>query len=158
MNFVLIFFSGGFDTLDTILDMTKKILSSVYFCLLPTDVAQDNVFLFCSCRVIALEYIFGKIVPVTAIMDAFSLWFIAMDNVQLHAYGISPEDKIEERITLVLCHEHLYLAGSDDEWYNKSTAADTFDISCGGEGSRFSLSAITVSVFASSNVVGFWMP
>ena len=31
--------------MDTILDMKKVFLSSVCFCLLPTDVAWDNVFL-----------------------------------------------------------------------------------------------------------------
>ena len=49
----------------TILDMTKVFLSSVRFNLLPTDVAWNNIFLFCSCRVIALAYIIGKMAPVT---------------------------------------------------------------------------------------------
>ena len=57
--------------MDTILDMTKGFLSSVCFRLFPIDVACDNFFL--SCRVIALAYSFGKMVPVTAIMDAISL-------------------------------------------------------------------------------------
>ena len=58
--------------MDTILDTTKVYLSSVCFRLLPTDVAWDNMFFFCSCRVIALAYIFGKMAPVTAIMGAIS--------------------------------------------------------------------------------------
>ena len=56
-------------------------------------------------------------VSVTAIMDAISLWLSAMDNALLRASGLSPEDKIEERITFDLkkSHAHLYLAESDDE-------------------------------------------
>ena len=59
--------------MDTILDMTQDFLSYVCFHLFPTDVAWDNIAFFCSRRVIELEYCFGKIVPVNAIMDAFSL-------------------------------------------------------------------------------------
>ena len=59
--------------MDTILNTKKVILSSVCVCLLPTDVALDNMFFFCSRRVIALAYIFGKMAPVTAIMDAIYL-------------------------------------------------------------------------------------
>ena len=59
--------------MDTILDMAKVFLSSVCFCLFPTGVACDNIFFFCSCQVITLEYHFGKMVPVIAIMDAISL-------------------------------------------------------------------------------------
>ena len=58
--------------MDTILDMTKVVLSSVCFCLFLTDVACDNMF-FGSCRVITLSYRFGKMVPVTAIIDAIYL-------------------------------------------------------------------------------------
>ena len=58
--------------MDTILDMTKVFLSSVFFVFFPIDVACDNIFFFCSCRVITLAYRFGKMVPVTAIMDAIS--------------------------------------------------------------------------------------
>ena len=94
--------------MDTILDMTKVFLSSVCFRLFPIDVACDNFF-FCSCRVITLAYRFGKMVPVTAIMDAISLLFSAMYNALLCASGLSPEDKIEERIPFALCHAHLYL-------------------------------------------------
>ena len=65
----------------------------------------------------------------------------------------SPEDKIEERIIFALRHAHLYLAESYDEQDNKSSAANTFDISCGGGGSSSSLSAITVSVSGTSGVV-----
>ena len=56
-------------------------------------------FFFCSFRVIALAYCFGKMAEVTAIMDTISLWFSAMDNYLLHESGHSPADKIEERIT-----------------------------------------------------------
>ena len=59
--------------MNTILDMKKGFLSSACFRLLPTDVAWDNIFFFCSCQVIILEYVSGKMVPVTAIMDAISL-------------------------------------------------------------------------------------
>ena len=51
--------------METILDMTKVFMSSVCFSLLTTDVAWDNIFLFCSCQVIALACCFGKMVPVT---------------------------------------------------------------------------------------------
>ena len=71
-----VFFDVGV-TIDTILDMTKKFPSSVCFCLFPIDVACDNTSFFCLCRVITLAYRFGKMVPVTAIMDAISLWFSA---------------------------------------------------------------------------------
>ena len=40
--------------------------------------------------------LFWKMLPVTAIMDAISLLFSAMDNALLHAYRLSPEDKTEE--------------------------------------------------------------
>ena len=92
------FWSVSFDvyyTMDTILDTTKVFLSSFCFLLFLRDVACEKMFFFCSCRVITLEYYFGKMVPVTAIMDAISLWFSAMDNALLHASGLSPEDKIE---------------------------------------------------------------
>ena len=59
--------------MDTILDMTKVFLSYVCFRLFPTEVAWENIFFFCLCRVITLAYYFGKMVPVTAIMDAISL-------------------------------------------------------------------------------------
>ena len=113
----------------------KKILSSVCFCLFPIYVACENIVFFCSCRIITLAYCFGKMVPVTAIMDAVSLWFSAMENSLLHASGLSPEDKIEERIPFALCHARLYLTESYDYWDDKSAAANTFDISCGGKGS-----------------------
>ena len=76
-----------------------------------------------------------------------------MDNDLLHSSGNYPADKIEERITFVLIHSHLYLAESYDERDNKSVASNTFDISCGGGGYRSSLSSITVSVSATSDVV-----
>ena len=114
---------------------------------------MGQYFFFCSCRVIALIYIFGKTAPVTAIMDAIYLSFSAMDNALLHAYGHYPEDKIEERINFALIHAHLYLAESDDEQDDKYAAASTFNIYCGGGGSRSSLSAITISVLDTSDVV-----
>ena len=62
-----------------------------------------------------------------------------MDNFLLHASGISLADKIEECNTFALCHAHLYLAGSDDDLDDKSTAENTIDTPCGGGGSRSSL-------------------
>ena len=60
-----------------------------------------------------------------------------MANALLHASVHSPADKIEERITFALSHGCSYLAESYDELANKSAAANTFDVSCGGGGSRF---------------------
>ena len=58
--------------MDTILDMTKTIMSSVFFRLLPTDVSWDNIFIFfMSGNCIGI--FFNKMVPVTSIMDKFSL-------------------------------------------------------------------------------------
>ena len=76
-----------------------------------------------------------------------------MDNALMHASGHSPEYKIEERITFALRHARLYLAESDDERDDKSAAANKFDRSCGDGGSSFSLSAITVSLLDTSDVV-----
>ena len=76
-----------------------------------------------------------------------------MDNSLLHTSGSYPADKIEEQITFALRHAHLYLAESDYEKYDKSTAANTFDVSYGGGESRSLLSAITVSVSDNSDVV-----
>ena len=87
---------------------------------------------FCLCRVITLAYGFGKMVPVIAIMDAISLWFSTMDNALLCASGLSPEDKIEERIPFALWHARLYWTESYDDWDDNSAAANAFDISCGG--------------------------
>ena len=69
-------------------------------------------------------------------MDAISLWLSTMDNALLHTSGNSPADKIEERITFDLSHARLYLAESDDEWDDKSSAENTLNISCGGRGYR----------------------
>ena len=71
----------------------------------------------------------------------------------MHASGHSPEYKIEERISFASHHAHLYSAESDDEQDDKSAAVNTFDISCGGGGSSSSLSAITVSVSANSEIL-----
>ena len=95
--------------------------------------------------------------PVAAIMDAIYLWFNEMDNALLHASGHYPADKIEGWITFTLIHARLYLDESDDEWYKNSAAANTFYISCGGGGYRSSLSAITVSLLATSGVVCCWI-
>ena len=70
--------------MDTILDMTKVSVSYVCFRLLLIDVAWDNIFFFCSCQVIALAYLFGKMAPFTSIMGVISLLFSAMDNALLH--------------------------------------------------------------------------
>ena len=134
----------------------KSFLSSVCFLIFPTDVACDNI-VFCSYRVITLAYRFGKMVPVTAIMYAISLWFSAMDNALLCASGLSPEDTIEERIPFALWHARLYLTVSYDDWDDKSAAANTFDISCRVGVSLSSLLAITVSVLDTSDVVGCWL-
>ena len=76
-----------------------------------------------------------------------------MGNFLLHASGHYPADKIEERINSALSHARLYLAKLDDEQDDKYAAANTFDISCGGEGYSSTLSSITVSVSATSDVV-----
>ena len=94
---------------------------------------------------------------VNAIMGAIPLWFSAMDNALLHASVYSPEDKIQERITFDLSHARLYLTESDDERDDTSAAANTFDTYCGGGEYSSSLSATTVSVSATYNVVDFWI-
>ena len=65
--------------------------------------------------------------------------------------------KIEEWITFALIHAHLYLAESYDEQDDKSAAANTFYISCGGRGSSFSISSFIASALSTSNVVRFWI-
>ena len=151
-----VFFDGDVK-MDTILDMTKVFLSSVCFRLFPIDVACENIVFFCYCWVITLAYRFGKMMPVTTIMDEISLWFSAMDNALLCASGLSPEDKIEERIPFALCHARVYLTESYDYWDNKLAAANTFNISCGGGVYISSLTAINVSVLATSYVFGCWL-
>ena len=135
----------------------KSFLSSVCLRLFPIDVAWDNIFFFCSWRVITLAYRFGKMVPVTAIMNAISLLVSVMDNALLCASVLYPEDKIEERIPFALCHARLYLTVSYDDWDDKSAAENTFDISCGGGVSISSLPAITVYILDTSDVVGCWL-
>ena len=76
-----------------------------------------------------------------------------MDNALLHAYGHSPADKIEYRITFALIYACLYLAESYDEQDNKSAAVNKFDRSCGDGGSSSSLSAIAVSVLTTYDLV-----
>ena len=86
-------------------------------------------------------------------MGAIYLCFSTMDNALLHKSGHSPADKIEERITFALSHARLYLSESDHERYENSAAANTFDSSCVRGGSRSSLSAITVSVLATYDLI-----
>ena len=76
-----------------------------------------------------------------------------MYNAIVHESGHYPADKIEERITFALIHARLNLSGLDDERYDKSDAANTFYIFCGGGVSSSLLSAITFSVLDPSNVV-----
>ena len=76
-----------------------------------------------------------------------------MDNYLLNVSVNSPEYKIEERVVLDLSHARIYLSEPDYERDDKSDDTNTFDIYCGGGGSSSSLSAITVSVLATSNVV-----
>ena len=121
-----VFFDGDY-TMDTILEM-KKISVIFLFFSITNRCCMGKYFIFCSCWVITLEYIFGKMAPVSA-----------MDNSILHASGLYPADKTEEGITLSLYHARLYLAESDHDWDNKSSKENTFDISCGGRGSRSSL-------------------
>ena len=52
-----------------------------------------------------------------------------------------------------MSYAHLYLDESDDKRDDKSATANTFDISCGGGGYSHSLSSITVSILATSDVV-----
>ena len=155
-SFWSIFFDRD-DTMDKILDTKKVFLYSACFRFFPTDVAWEIYFFFCSCRVITLAYRFGKMVPFTSIMDAISLWSSAMYNALLRASGLSPENKIEERIPFSLFHARLYLTESYYDWDEKSTAANIFDISCGGGGSISSLYPITVYLLATSDVVCCWI-
>ena len=73
----------------------------------------------------------------------------------MRASGHPPADKIEERITFTMIHACLYLAESHDEQYNKFDAENTLYISCDGVGYSSSLSVITVSVSATSDVVSY---
>ena len=52
-----------------------------------------------------------------------------------------------------MIHARLHLYESDDERDDKSSAANTLDIPCDSGGSRSSLSAITVYVLDTSDVV-----
>ena len=56
-----------------------------------------------------------------------------------------------------MCHARLYLAEPYDEQDDNSTSANTFDIFCVGGGSSSSLSDITVSVLATSDLVFCWI-
>ena len=135
-----------------------KSFSIFYLFLFITDwYCMGQYFFFCSCRIISLAYCFGEMTPVTAIMGEIYSWFITTDNDLLHASGNSAAYKIEQRITFALSHAHLYLSESDDELDDKSAAANTLYISCGGGRSISSLSDITVSVSATSNVFCCWI-
>ena len=90
--------------------------------------------------------------PIAAIMDAIYLWFGATYNDLIHMSGHLPAYKIEEQINFALSHACLYLSESDDEQDEKSAAENTSDISYGGGISSSSLSAIAVSVLATSDV------
>ena len=59
-------------------------------------------------------------------MEAISLWFSTMYNALLRASGLSPEDKIEERIPFALFHARLCLTVSSDDWDDKSDAAKIY--------------------------------
>ena len=76
-----------------------------------------------------------------------------MDNDLLHSSVHSPADRIEERTNFALSYARLYLAESYDERDDTYAAANTFDISCSGGGSRYLLSTITVSILATFDVV-----
>ena len=54
-------------------------------------------------------------------------------------------------------HAHFYLSESDDEQENKSATVKKIYISCGDGRSSSSLSAISISVFANSDVVCYWI-
>ena len=86
-----------------------------------------------------MEHCFGKMVPVTAIIDAIYLWLVAMDTALMNASGHFSADKREERITFALSYARLYLFEPDYEQDDKSSDANTFDISCGGGRSRSSI-------------------
>ena len=124
--------------MDTMLDMTKKSV----FCLFPfiTDrCCMGKYFFLLFMPGNFIDICFGEMAPVVAMMGAISLLFSTMDNALLHASGNPPVDKIEDRITFALRHARLYLFESYDERDDKSSAANTFDIFCGGGRSRSSL-------------------
>ena len=100
-SFWAAFFDGD-DTMDILLDMTKVFPILCLFLFITDWCCTRQYFFFCSCRVIVLAHVFGKMVAGTAIMDAISSWFSAMDNDLLNASGHYPADKKEERITFSL--------------------------------------------------------
>ena len=89
--------------MDIILDMKFFFLSSVCFCLVPTDVSWAYIFSFVHAGN-CIGIFFGKMAPVTAIMDAIYSLFSVMDNSLLYASGNSLEYKIEDHITFALKH------------------------------------------------------
>ena len=117
----------------------KKVFFLLFFFIYYWLMLYGTIFFFCSCRVIALPYFYGKMAPFTAILDAISPWFSAMYNYLLRVSGVYPADKIEERITFALSYARLYLSESYDHWDNNFVAVNAFDISCGGGGSLFSI-------------------
>ena len=143
------YFFDGDDNLDTILDMTKDFL----FLFITDSCCMGQYFflLFMSGNCIGKS--FWKNGACTAKLCEISSWFSLMDNALVHASGNFPADKIWERITFALSHACICLAESDDERDKKSAAANTFDIYYGNGVSSSSLSAITVSILATWDVV-----
>ena len=156
MNFVLIYFiwwrwHNGYNIL------YDKRFSVFCLFLFITDRCCMGQYLFLFMSGNCIGIFFGKMAPFTAIMDAIHLWFSVIDKALLHASEHSLADKIEERITFDLSHARLYLAKSDDEWDDKSAAANTFNVSCGVGGSSPSLSATNIYLSATSDVVCCWI-
>ena len=118
---------------------------------------MGQYFLFCSCQLIALAYFFAKWRRSPTIMGSIYSWFGAMDNALLHTYGHSRSNTREEQITFTLSLARLYLSESDDEQDDKSDSSNKLYISCGGGRSSTSLSSITVSVLAASDIVRCWI-
>ena len=120
-------------------------------------ILHRTFFYFVHVRQLHWHIVLEKMAPVTAIMDAISLWFGEIDNALLYASGHSPADKIEEQISFALSHARLYLSESEDERNDKSFDTNIFDKYCGGGVSSSSLSALTVSVSATSDVFCCWI-
>ena len=85
-------------------------------------------------------------------MVIISLLFNEMDNDLLHAFGLYHADKIEDQINFDLSHARLYSYESDVEQDDKFAAENTLDRSCCDGGYGSSLSAIVVSVSATSDI------
>ena len=72
-------------------------------------------------------------------------------------YWRNPSSSFQPPESFDMIHLRVYLAESDDKQDDKSDAAKTLYISCGGGGSSSSLSSITITVSANSDVVGCWI-